>query len=124
MFTNQYTYDGDSPFNNVQLAHSLLPSFTGAMNISTAKCWSSEVNNPHPTAARELGSGASADGYEGGFGTALMLKDLNLAVDAGEEEGLALPVAGLSRDLYRMADLHGYGRRDFGVMLEFLKGVK
>mmetsp|Transcript_12220 Transcript_12220/g.26353 ORF Transcript_12220/g.26353 Transcript_12220/m.26353 type:complete len:425 (+) Transcript_12220:304-1578(+) len=96
----------------------------GAMNISTAKCWSSEVNNPHPTAARELGSGASADGYEGGFGTALMLKDLNLAVDAGEEEGLALPVAGLSRDLYRMADLHGYGRRDFGVMLEFLKGVK
>jgi 3-hydroxyisobutyrate dehydrogenase len=96
----------------------------GAMNISTAKCWSSEVNNPHPIAAREIGSGASANGYEGGFGAALMLKDLNLATDVGEKEGLALPVAGLSRDLYRMADLHGCGKKDFGVMLEFLKGVK
>mmetsp|Transcript_12321 Transcript_12321/g.22857 ORF Transcript_12321/g.22857 Transcript_12321/m.22857 type:complete len:389 (-) Transcript_12321:19-1185(-) len=95
-----------------------------AMNVSTAKCWSCEVNNPHPTAAKELGSGASANGYEGGFGTALMLKDLNLAVAAGEEEGLALPVAGLARDLYRMADLHGHGRKDFGVILEFLKGFK
>mmetsp|Transcript_14813 Transcript_14813/g.31373 ORF Transcript_14813/g.31373 Transcript_14813/m.31373 type:complete len:389 (+) Transcript_14813:138-1304(+) len=94
------------------------------MNVSTAKCWSSEVNNPHPVAAKAIGSGASANGYEGGFGTALMLKDLNLAVDAGEEEGLALPVAGLSRDLYRMADLHGHRHKDFGVMLEFLKGVK
>jgi len=94
------------------------------MNVSTAKCWSSEVNNPHPDAAKNIGSGASANGYEGGFGTALMLKDLNLAVDAGEDENLALPVAGLSRDLYRMATLHGYGPKDFGVMLEFLKGVR
>ena len=96
----------------------------GVMNVSTAKCWSSEVNNPHPLAAKAIGSGASANGYKGGFGTALMLKDLNLAVDAGEEEGLALPVAGLTRDLYRMADLHGYGTKDFGVLLEFLKGGK
>jgi len=95
----------------------------GVMNVSTAKCWSSEVNNPHPAAAKEIGSGASANGYEGGFGAALMLKDLNLAVGAGEEEGLALPVAGLTRDLYRMANLHGYGRKDFGVLLQFLKGT-
>lgn len=97
-------------------------TLAGVMNVSTAKCWSSEVNNPHPDAAKQIGSGASANGYEGGFGTALMLKDLNLAVDAGEEEGLALPVAGLSRDLYRMADLHGLGKKDFGVILQFLKG--
>ncbi|KAL9186567.1 hypothetical protein ACHAXT_005805 [Thalassiosira profunda] len=95
----------------------------GVMNVSTAKCWSGEVNNPHPAAAKAIGSGASANGYKGGFGTALMLKDLNLAVDAGEEEGVAQPVAGLTRDLYRMATLHGYGEKDFGVMLQFLKGV-
>ncbi|KAL7539706.1 hypothetical protein ACHAWF_006489 [Thalassiosira exigua] len=99
-------------------------ALAGAINVSTGKCWSSEVNNPHPEAARAIGSGASANGYEGGFGTALMLKDLNLAVDAGEEEGLALPVAGLSRDLYRIASLHGYADKDFGVVLEFLKGKK
>ena len=94
------------------------------MNVSTAKCWSSEVNNPHPEAAKNVGSGASANDYEGGFGTSLMLKDLNLSVSAGEEEGLCLPVAGMSRDLYRMACLHGYGAKDFGVLLQFLKGRK
>jgi 3-hydroxyisobutyrate dehydrogenase len=94
----------------------------GVMNVSTAKCWSSEINNPHPAVAKAIGSGASANGYEGGFATALMLKDLNLAVDAGEEEGLALPLAGLTRDLYKLASVHGYGGKDFGVMLDFLRG--
>mmetsp|Transcript_30 Transcript_30/g.77 ORF Transcript_30/g.77 Transcript_30/m.77 type:complete len:365 (+) Transcript_30:124-1218(+) len=94
------------------------------MNVSTAKCWSSEVNNPHPDAAKEIGSGASAHKYEGGFGTALMLKDLNLAVDCGEEQGLVLPISGMTRDWYRLADKHGYGKKDFGVMLQFLKGAK
>jgi 3-hydroxyisobutyrate dehydrogenase len=92
------------------------------MNVSTAKCWSSEVNNPHPIAAKAIGSGASANDYEGGFGTALMLKDLNLALDAAVEEGMALPVTGLSRDLYHLANKHGLGNKDFGVMLQFLKG--
>ena len=46
----------------------------------------------------------------------------NLAIDAGEEEGLALPLAGLTRDLYKLASLHGYGSKDFGVMLDFLRG--
>ena len=46
-----------------------------------------------------MGSGASANIHEGGFGTALMLKYLNLAVDAGEEDGMALPVGGLTWDL-------------------------
>jgi 3-hydroxyisobutyrate dehydrogenase len=92
------------------------------MNLSTAKSWSSEVNNPHPIAAKDIGSGASANCYEGGFGAALMLKDLNLAMDAAVEEGLALPVTGLSRDLYRLLVNHGLGRKDFGVMLQFLNG--
>lgn len=92
------------------------------MNVSTAKCWSSEVNNPHPIAAKDIGSGASANGYEGGFGTALMLKDLNLALVAAEEQGKALPVTGLSRDMYSLANNHGLGRQDFGVMLQFLNG--
>ncbi len=92
------------------------------MNVSTAKCWSSEVNNPHPIAAKGIGSGASAHDYEGGFGTSLMLKDLNLALDAAVEEGKSMPVTGLSRQLYSLADNRGLGRKDFGVMLQFLNG--
>ena len=96
----------------------------GVMNVSTAKCWSSQINNPHSVAAKGIGSGASANGYAGGFGTALMLKDLNLAVGCGEEEGLVLPISGMARDWYRLADKHGYGKKDFGVMLQFLKGER
>jgi len=92
------------------------------MNVSTAKCWSSEVNNPHPIAAKSIGSGASVNDYEGGFGTALMLKDLNLALDAAVEEGKSMPLTGLSRQLYSLADNRGLGRKDFGVMLQFLNG--
>lgn len=96
----------------------------GVMNVSTAKCWSSQVNNPHPDAARDIGSGASINNYEGGFGSALMLKDLNLAIDEATSQGLAMPVSGLTRDLYDQATADGYGAKDFGVMLKFLNEMK
>jgi 3-hydroxyisobutyrate dehydrogenase len=95
----------------------------GVMNVSTAKCWSSQVNNPHPVAAKDIGSGASANNYEGGFATNLMLKDLNLAMAEAEGQGLAMPVSGLTRDLYQEASSHGLGLKDFGVMLEYLKEI-
>jgi 3-hydroxyisobutyrate dehydrogenase-like beta-hydroxyacid dehydrogenase len=51
-----------------------------------------------------------------------MLKDLSLAVNAGAESGVALPVGTLSKELYKLAELHGLGDKDFGVMLKFLRG--
>ena len=96
----------------------------GVMNVSTAKCWSSQVNNPHPMAAMHMGSGASAKGYEGGFGSALMLKDLNLAMKEAAGKGLVMPVSGLTRDLYKSVDADGNGNKDFGFMLQFLKQMK
>lgn len=94
----------------------------GVMNVSTAKCWSCEVNNPHPAAAESIGSGASASGYDGGFGTSLMVKDMNLALGAGESEGVNLPVSLTTRNLWALAELQGLGKKDFGVLLQFLKG--
>ena len=91
------------------------------MNTSTAKSWSCEVNNPHPEVAATKGSPASRD-YEGGFGTKLMLKDLGLAVNAATEAGVALPITSASKELYKLADAHGLGGKDFGVMLQFLRG--
>jgi len=96
----------------------------GVMNVSTAKCWSSQVNNPHPDAARDIGTGASMNNYEGGFGSALMLKDLNLAIEEATSQGLAMPLSGLTKDLYDRATSSGYGAKDFGVMLKFLKDMK
>ena len=97
------------------------------MNSSTARSWSCEVNNPHPTVAKAKrkdggpGTPASRD-YDGGFATRLMLKDLGLAMDAAGDADVALPITSASKELYKMADVRGYGRKDFGVLLRFLKG--
>ena len=91
------------------------------MNTSTAKSWSCEVNNPHPDVAAKVGSPASKD-YNGGFGTKLMLKDLGLAVSAGKEAHVALPLGNVTKELYQLADLRGLGSKDFGVILQFLRG--
>lgn len=93
------------------------------MNTSTAKSWSCEVNNPHPLVGLSKGGTMpSARQYEGGFGTKLMLKDLTLAVNAGAETGVALPLGTASKELYQLAALHGLGKKDFGVILQFLRG--
>jgi 3-hydroxyisobutyrate dehydrogenase len=91
------------------------------MNTSTAKSWSCEVNNPHPAVASQSGSPASKD-YQGGFGTKLMLKDLGLAVAAAKEVHVALPLGNATKELYQLADLRGMGDKDFGVILQFLRG--
>jgi 3-hydroxyisobutyrate dehydrogenase len=94
------------------------------MNTSTAKCWSSEVNNPHPVVAASMSHQppASRD-YQGGFGVALMLKDLGLAAEAAEQTGVAVPLTVAGKELYKIAAMRGMGDKDFGVMLQFLRGM-
>jgi 3-hydroxyisobutyrate dehydrogenase len=102
------------------------------MNTSTAKCWSSQVNNPHPkvaaaAAAASIGGGGgggspASNDYRGGFGTKLMLKDLGLATQVAKELRVALPITSLGKELYQLTDLRGFGDKDFGVLLQFLRG--
>lgn len=92
------------------------------MNASTAKCWSSEVNNPHPDVAAATTQSAASKNYDGGFGSSLMLKDVSLAVQAGDAAKVALPLGSLAKELYSMVDLTGNGKKDFGVMMQFLRG--
>jgi 3-hydroxyisobutyrate dehydrogenase len=67
-------------------------TLTNVLNSSTAACWSSRMNNPHPHVAMELGSGAAANEYTGGFESKLMMKDLGLAIQASNDAGVALPL--------------------------------
>ena len=92
------------------------------MNSSTAKCWSCEVNNPNPDVAKVKGMTAAAKNYEGGFASKLMLKDIGLAMEAAQDEGIAVPVGALAKELYRMIENRGMGDKDFGILLQFLKG--
>ncbi|GAA5866023.1 hypothetical protein JCM1840_003379 [Sporobolomyces johnsonii] len=91
------------------------------LNTSTGKCWSSEINNPAPGATPMTPTPADR-GYNGGFLSKLMSKDLNLAVSASREAGVPLPVGSLTSTLYHKLSAHDeYGSRDFSVVYEYLK---
>jgi 3-hydroxyisobutyrate dehydrogenase len=49
------------------------------MNISSSRCWSSEIYNPCPGVVKGVPSG---NNYDGGFACELMLKDLGIAFEA------------------------------------------
>ncbi|KAF9874602.1 apses transcription [Colletotrichum karsti] len=92
----------------------------GVINVSTGKCWPSEVNNPVKGVVE--GSPAGRD-YKGGFGIGLMRKDLGLAVVAAKEAGARLELAGRATEVYSAAE--GEERckgRDFSVVYRYLGG--
>jgi 3-hydroxyisobutyrate dehydrogenase len=61
-------------------------------------------------------------GYEGGFLTSLMLKDLKLAQAAAAGCGATTPMGAQAEALYALFDGMGYGRRDFSAVLQLMRG--
>lgn len=60
--------------------------------------------------------------YEGGFATALMLKDLKLALDAAKGAEASVPLGAQAEALYQMfAGLGGAGK-DFSAMIKLIDG--
>lgn len=94
---------------------------SSVLNSSTAACWSSKVNNPHPKVAMTTGAPASRN-YEGGFATNLMLKDLGLALKVASEHNVSLPLTSTSKELYQLSALQGRGSYDFGSVIQMLRG--
>ncbi|KAL2760126.1 hypothetical protein ACRALDRAFT_2038838 [Sodiomyces alcalophilus JCM 7366] len=90
------------------------------LNVSTGRCWPSEVNNPVPGVVE--GAPAGRD-YAGGFGIALMKKDLGLAVVAAREAGAKLELADRASEVYAnaAADERCKGR-DFSVVYRYMGG--
>ncbi|KNC77976.1 3-hydroxyisobutyrate dehydrogenase [Sphaeroforma arctica JP610] len=89
------------------------------INSSTGRCWSSDTYNPVPGVME--GVPASRD-YEGGFGTALMLKDLGLATQAATANQAAIPLGNAAQAVYSTMTAHGYGKKDFSSVYAHLKG--
>ncbi|TVY52182.1 putative 3-hydroxyisobutyrate dehydrogenase, mitochondrial [Lachnellula cervina] len=88
------------------------------INISTGKCWPSEINNPVQGVVE--GSPASRD-YSGGFGLSLMKKDLGLAVLAAQEAGARLELADRAGEVYAAAEQQEDCKgRDFSVVYRYL----
>ena len=60
--------------------------------------------------------------YEGGFGSALMHKDLTLALDAAKGERVASPLGSAAHQLYTLMVSHGAGHKDFSAIIQYLNG--
>ncbi|KAI1381865.1 putative 3-hydroxyisobutyrate dehydrogenase G6G8.5 [Hypoxylon crocopeplum] len=90
------------------------------INVSTGKCWPSEVNNPVKGVVE--GAPASRD-YSGGFGISLMKKDLKLAIVAANEASAKLELGNRAREVYEEAEqVETCKGRDFSVIYRFLGG--
>lgn len=106
---------------NLGIKWGLDPKVLGNLiNISTGKCWPSEVNNPVNGVVS--GSPASRD-YSGGFGISLMKKDLKLAIQAASEAGARLELGDRARDVYEAAEQQeDCKNRDFSVIYRYIGG--
>ena len=60
--------------------------------------------------------------YEGGFATAMMLKDLKLAQEAAAKAGAAAPLGAQAEGLYALFDRLGGGSKDFSAILQLFRG--
>ncbi|RYG29078.1 MAG: 3-hydroxyisobutyrate dehydrogenase, partial [Burkholderiales bacterium] len=65
---------------------------------------------------------ASDRNYEGGFATAMMLKDLKLAQEAAARSGATTPLGNQSEAVYQLFDRLGFGAKDFSGVLQLLRG--
>ncbi|KAL8719268.1 MAG: hypothetical protein Q9225_003698 [Loekoesia sp. 1 TL-2023] len=87
------------------------------INGSSGQCWSSSVNNP----IKGVSPGAPAEkNFEGGFGVALMRKDLGLAIKAARESGAELELAKRAEEVYEHVE-DAEGGKDFSVVYRWLE---
>ena len=88
------------------------------INTATGKCWPSEVNNPVPGVVEN--SPASND-YKPGFGTALMLKDLKLALQAASDANITPQLGEHVKDIYAaVAKDEKCKDKDFSVVYRYV----
>ncbi|MGX7894281.1 3-hydroxyisobutyrate dehydrogenase [Tsuneonella sp. HG222] len=92
-------------------------TFYDIASISSGQSWSVTTYCPVPG----VGPTTPADnGYKGGFATALMLKDLKLAMEAAETAGVDAQMGLRARQLYEAWEALGNGAVDFSGYIESL----
>lgn len=90
--------------------------FDVAANAS-GQCWSLTTYCPAPGPVE---AAPSNNDYKPGFATALMLKDLGIAMDAAADTGANTPLGALAREIYSKMDADGHGGVDFSGVIKHL----
>jgi 3-hydroxyisobutyrate dehydrogenase len=91
-----------------------LQTFYDIASKATGQNWSMTSYCPVPG----VGPLSPADNdYQGGFATALMLKDLKLAMDAAKDVGADTPMGAAAANLYERFAASGAGGLDFSAII-------
>lgn len=85
------------------------------MRLSSGGNWVLEKYNPVPGV---MESTPASRGYSGGFGTALMLKDLGLAMANADASGLPTALGHLVQRLYQQHHDEGHQALDFSSVIQ------
>ena len=94
-----------------------LQTFYDISSKASGQSWSMTSYCPVPG----VGPQSPADNqYQGGFATALMLKDLKLAMEAAQTAGSDTPMGQRARELYEAFDAAGNGGLDFSAIIKTL----
>jgi len=95
-----------------------LQTFYDISSKASGQSWSMTSYCPVPG----VGPQSPADnGYQGGFATALMLKDLGLAVEAAHSVDASVPMGERAEQLYRAFAEAGHAGQDFSAIIEALR---
>ncbi|MEY2943664.1 MAG: 3-hydroxyisobutyrate dehydrogenase [Pseudomonadota bacterium] len=92
-------------------------TFYDISSVSSGQCWSMTSYCPVPGVGPQ--SPADKD-YQGGFASALMLKDLGLAVEAAQTAGSDVPMGTRAKELYEAFAAAGNGGLDFSAIIRTL----
>ncbi|MFZ5794093.1 MAG: 3-hydroxyisobutyrate dehydrogenase [Sphingomonas sp.] len=94
-------------------------TFFDISSVSSGQSWSMTSYCPVPG----VGPDTPADhNYQGGFATALMLKDLKLAAAAASDTGADTPMGAKAAELYQRFAEAGHGGLDFSAIITALRG--
>lgn len=92
-------------------------TFYDISSVSSGQCWSMTSYCPVPGVGPQS---PSDNGYQGGFATALMLKDLRLAMEAAETAGSPTPLGAHAKELYEAFAAEN-GGLDFSAIIKTLR---
>ena len=86
---------------------------------ASGQCWAMSSYCPVPG---PVPAAPSNRNYDGGFSSALMLKDLKLALEAAQGSGASVPMGGLAEALYQSFNNLGGEAKDFSAIIKLLDG--
>lgn len=82
---------------------------------SSGRNWALELYNPCPGVMENV---PSSNGYQGGFMSQLMVKDLGLAMEAATQCQASTPMGSLARNLFALHNSQGNAQKDFSSLFE------